>query len=591
MRPPDELRPPFLVFPDRAGGFFVFQNPVAVYPGEDLAAAEARARTDDAWLAGGLQYAAAEGPAPGWWGVFTAPVPATEAQLRAWAEPGPVVVGGLSSPTSSEAYRQAFGRVRQALAEGLTYQVNLTFPVEGRAVAGPEVFGWPQALRLWLDLIVHQGREASFAVLGDARSPGPMLVSASPELFFHREGPIVEARPMKGTARRHPDPAADTAARNELASSPKCRAENLMVTDLLRNDLGRLAVKGGVSVPRLFEVEAYPTVWQMTSTVRAELGGLRLTDLLAALFPCASITGAPKLSTQRVIAEAETAPRGWYTGTLGWYRPGSPAGGPERGRFSVLIRTLVFGDGTGAFTLGVGGGVVWDSTVEGEWDEAWAKTAFLGPVRRDFSLTEAILWEPEGGFFLLEEHHRRLGAACRAFGGLLDEGDLDRRLASAVHRCLEAGVGGPLKLRVLVDPAFGLTVEAEPAGSQPEVLTVALAAEPFGPESLLWRRFKTTRRAVYDAGKVAGADQTLHYNHLGELTESTSMTLVLETGGRFLTPPLASGLLGGTFRARLLAEGRLTEQRLTTADLEAADRLWLVNSVRRWKRARRSPIL
>jgi para-aminobenzoate synthetase/4-amino-4-deoxychorismate lyase len=517
--------------------------------------------------------------------VFASPQPATRAELEALADPSPVVVGALASRVTRQAYDRAFDAVRSALEAGLTYQVNLTFPVEGSVVSGP-AWSWRSALRLWLDLVAAQGREGSFAALGTPSSPGPLLASASPELFFHREGTTVEARPMKGTAPRDPDPARDAAHRHELSVSPKDRAENLMVTDMLRNDLGRLAVAAGVSVPRLFDIEEYPTVWQMTSTVRAQIPvEVSLTELMAALFPCASITGAPKESTQGVIAAVEAGPRGWYTGTLGWHRSASWQTGPARSRFSVLIRTLVFEDGPG-FRLGVGGGVVWDSTAQGEWDEAWAKTRFLAPARRRFGLTEAVLWEPEAGLFLLAEHEARLATACAAFGGRLEPGVLGTALEAEVGRLRAAGQGGPFKLRAVVDPEFRLSVEGEAVSPLPEVLTAALAPRPFGPDSLLVRRFKTTDRRVYDGNRAPGVDQTLHYNERGELTESTSMTLVLETGRRFLTPALACGLLDGTFRARLLAEGKLEEAVLPVAALASADRVWLVNSVRRWKAVR-----
>jgi len=433
-------------------------------------------------------------------------------------------------------------------------------------------------------LIAAQGREASFAVLGTADQHGPLLVSASPELFFRQEGALVEARPMKGTATRHADPARDSVSRHELATSPKTRAENLMVTDMLRNDLGRLAVPGGVSVPSLFEVEEYPTVWQMTSTVRARLAQEpSLATLMGALFPCASITGAPKISTQAVIAAAEAQPRGWYTGTLGWHRPSSSLAGAGRGRFSVLIRTLVFDDpGQASFRLGVGGGVVWDSTSEGEWDEAWAKARFLQATQRRFSLTEAILWTPEEGLSLLAEHEARLAAACQAFGGSLAPGALTQALEDEVSR---HSPSAPLKLRALVDPEFRLKVEAEPLVALAEVLTVALATRPLGTDTLPWRRFKTTDRRVYEANKVPGADQTIYFNQEGELTESTSMNLVLEKGGTFLTPALSSGLLAGTYRAKLLTEGRIREAVLPVSALAEADQIWLINSVRGWKKA------
>lgn len=574
-----------MVFPDQEGGFLLFQDPVAQFPGEEVAQAEAEARFRHGWLAGGLKYAPAEGRAPGWWGVFAEPRAMSRQDLARWADEAPVFTGPLSSTVDYPEYCRSFDEVNRALASGTTYQVNLTLPLTGKALAsGP--WTWTSALRLWLDLIAAQGREASFAVLGGPDQAEPILVSASPELFFRLEGPVVEARPMKGTASRYSDPAHDAASRHELSVSAKTRAENLMVTDMLRNDLGRLAVAGGVSVPRLFEVEEYPTVWQMTSTVRAELVDPSLTALMAALFPCASITGAPKLSTQAVIARAESWNRGWYTGTLGWYRPASPVGGPTRARFSVLIRTLVFEDAARPeFVLGVGGGVVWDSTADGEWDEAWAKARFLQPTKRTFDLTEAVLWTPEGGLALLPEHEARLTAACRAFGGDLEVGRLEAALTAAVLRHGEGASPGPLKLRVLVDPAFRLRVEAEPLSPMRDSLIVALADRPFGEESLPFRRFKTTFRGVYDQARVPGVDQTLHFNQRGELTESTSMNLIVEKNGQFLTPALSCGLLDGTFRSRLLAEGKIEEAILPVGVLTSADRLWLVNSVRGWKSA------
>jgi len=580
--------PPFLAFPDQKGGFLVFQEPWGIFSGPDLPRAEALALSRGGWISGGLSYAPAERPAPGWWGVFPAPRRVSRDELETWADPSVVRTGPLASSLTFEEYAQAFSTVRKALAEGTSYQVNLTFALTGRAVSG-SAWSWRSALRLWLDLIAGQGREACFAVLGTGEGPGPILVSASPELFFQQEGPVVESRPMKGTAARHDDPVEDAISRHALVSSLKVRAENLMITDMLRNDLGRLAVPGGVSVPRLFDVEEYPTVWQMTSTVRAQLPSEpSLQGLMGALFPCASITGAPKIATQRVIASAEAQPRGWYTGTLGWHRPASPVEGPCRSRFSVLIRTLVFDQpDSGLFHLGVGGGIVWDSTAQEEWDEAWAKARFMASTQREFCLTEAVLWTPQEGPTLVPEHESRLRLACRAFGPDLEEGALGAALDKAVSQQEVGGLAAPLKLRVLVDPDLCLRVEAEVLRPLPEVLTIALADRPFGPESLLFRRFKTTDRSVYDQARVAGVDQTIHFNERGELTESTSMNLVLEKDGQFLTPAASCGLLEGTFRARLLAEGTIVEAILPRQALESADRVWLINSVRGWKLARK----
>jgi len=564
---PSRPCPPFLLFPDQGGNFLLFAEPWAVF--ESVHQAERAAQEKDGWLAGGLPYPdrAAAPESAGWWGVFPRPQTQTLAQVKIWADQGPVFAGPLVPEVSPVEYQHAFEQVHAALKRGDSYQVNLTFRLRGRAASG-QAWGWPSALRLWLDAIPGQTNAACFAVLGTKEQPFPVVVSASPELFFRQEGSTVWSKPMKGTAPASSSP--------DLTA--KLKAENLMITDMVRNDLGQVAVPGSVAVPQLFEWERYPTVWQLTSTVRAGLPpSLTFARLAEALFPAASITGAPKHRTREIIAQVEASPRGWYTGTLGWHRPASAIDGPALSRFSVLIRTLVFEDDEPRFVLGVGGGIVWDSQVNDEWDEALTKARFLKPVQRDFDLVEALLWQPETGYSLLKEHTARLSAACRDFGGTWNQTEWDELLANA-----SAGLTEPSKVRVLLSPDFRLAAEAETIKISPGSLSYALAAEPCGPETLLWRRYKTTRRGIYNASRVPGADQTLHFNQRGELTESTTMNVVLEIGGKKLTPALSSGLLDGTLRRHLVDKGELKEQVLLVDDLKKADRVWLINSVRGW---------
>ncbi len=550
-----------------------------MFEGTDLQHAEALIDSQGGFLAGGWQYAPAETLAPGWWGVFPTVELLDRAALLALASQEVPFLSSLFPEWEPADYNPAFQAVRQALADGDTYQINLTFGLTGRALTA-ETWSPRAALRLWLELLAPdgkpengQGAEGVFAWLGEAF---PLIVSLSPELFFERQGSHLKARPMKGTALRDANPLRDQANRRQLAASEKDRAENLMITDMLRNDLGRLAVPGSVKVPRLFEIEGYPTVWQMTSTVEAELPARahRLETLLTALAPCASITGAPKLRSQQLIAAVESSPRGWYTGTLGW----STA---EAAHFNVLIRTLVFESAAHPeFRLGVGGAVVWDSVLEAEYAEAIAKSRFVRSRQRDFDLLESLLWEPEAGYFLSREHFERLSASAAYWGSRVDRQVFDRvlnELPRAAH---------PLKVRVLLKPDGRLVAEAAPLGASPPVVTWALARRPWDSATRLLREHKTTARAVYDELAVPGADQTIYWTPEGLLTEGTTTNLVVQRGEDFRTPALSAGLLPGTFRRHLLETGVVREAELTADDLRAADTVWLVNSVRRWQKGK-----
>ncbi len=338
---------------------------------EEMVPALARldaAREAGAWVAGWIAYEAGaafeprlagiargEGPLLAF-GVFDGP------EEAGFSAPGPVALSRPEPLVARADYDRAIGRVLGYIAAGDCYQVNLTFPLAAR-LSGE---AWDLYLRLRGDGPVGHG---AFVDLGE----GPAVVSLSPELFFRVAGGRIEARPMKGTAPRDPDPARDAALAAELRASPKARAENLMIVDLLRNDIGRIAQAGSVHVPALFALEAYPTVHQMTSTVVGDLDGpASLSRLLPALFPCGSVTGAPKIRAMQIIAEIEPYPRGVYCGAVGWMGPDGDCD------FSVAIRTLRV-DGE-RVTLNVGGGIVTDSTAEGEWEEALWKTRFVAPA-------------------------------------------------------------------------------------------------------------------------------------------------------------------------------------------------------------------
>ncbi|MBC8077362.1 MAG: bifunctional anthranilate synthase component I family protein/class IV aminotransferase, partial [Chloroflexales bacterium] len=402
------------------------------------------------------------------------------------------------------------------------------------------------------------------------------ILSLSPELFFGWDGDQIMTRPMKGTARRGRWLAEDEARAAALLASEKERAENLMIVDLLRNDIGRVAEIGSVRVPQLFAAERYPTVWQLTSTVSARTRpATTLEDVFAALFPCGSVTGAPKVSTMRLIAALEDTPRGVYCGAIGLIEPGGAA------TFNVAIRTVQLDAATGAANYGVGGGITWDSTAAGEYAEVRAKAALLGTRWPTFALLETLRLEG-GRYTLLDRHLARLADSARYFDFQFDI--KDARAALDVH----AGEHAHEVRRVRLLLAQGGAVRVESAPLQPlppEPLPVALTHTPVSSDD----RFlfhKTTQRATYDALRANAPDafDVLLWNERGELTEFTIGNLVLELEGRRYTPPLSSGLLAGTMRAELLETGQIAERVLLREDLARATGVWLVNSVRGWMR-------
>ncbi len=484
-------------------------------------------------------------------------------------------------------YAANFVRLQGLIAAGETYQANYTLPFEARFApdaADPADSDPADADRAWFaDLARAQaGGFCAWLDLGRHR-----VLSLSPELFFRVEHTPTGrlgarealARPMKGTAPRGCTPGEDAALRAELAASSKNRAENVMIVDLLRSDLGRVARPGSVRVPRLFHVEAYPTLFQMTSDVRATLkDGVGLAGLLAALFPCGSVTGAPKVRTMQILRGLEPHPRGLYCGAIGLIEPGSFSGcGPMA--FSVPIRTIVLDRATGLARFGVGGGVTHDSEVASEYAECLTKMRFLTPPGRDFALMEALLLL-RGRYPLRELHLDRLKRSAEYFGFVLDEAALRRELA----RLAAAHPEGRHKVRLVLGRDGSLTVEAAAiASGRMARLRVGFARQPVdsGDELLL---HKTTRRALFEAAlnSCPGCDDALLVNERGEVTESTRASLVLRLDGALVTPPLASGLLPGVFRERLLRIGTVREQVLFPLDVLRAEKVWLVNSVRWW---------
>lgn len=458
-------------------------------------------------------------------------------------------VGDLQPSISEQHYVAAVERIKQLIFAGDCYQVNLTFPLEF------DWFGSPLALyaRLRERQPVRYG-----GFVGDALQG---LVSLSPELFLERQGDRLVTRPMKGTAPR-------SAPAEQLRNSEKDCAENLMIVDLLRNDLGRVADNGSVVADRLFEIEDYPTVWQMVSEVSARAGGRHFGEILQALFPCGSITGAPKIRAMQIAAELEGTPRGVYTGALGWIAPDGDF------RLNVAIRTLELQAG-GRGKLGIGSGIVADSQPLAEWQECQLKAGFLRECDPGVLLIETL--RREGGAYpRLAGHLARLRQSAAWLGFSCDEKRVSELLAGQPQ-------GGPWRVRLTLAKDGHLDVQSFPLAGEPEITRQALlASEPISSTHPL-RRHKTTDRALYDKalGALAGDQQlfdVVFLNERGEVAEGARSNVFVERDGILLTPPVDCGALPGVLRAEMLADGRAREAVLRLEDL--GDGFWLGNALR-----------
>jgi para-aminobenzoate synthetase/4-amino-4-deoxychorismate lyase len=377
---------------------------------------------------------------------------------------------------------------------------------------------------------------------------------------------------MKGTSRRGRTTADDRTRMEALRNSAKEQAENVMIVDMIRNDLGRIAVTGSVRVTDLFQIERYPNVWQMTSTVTSETSAA-LPEIFSAMHPSASVTGAPKVRTMELLRQWETVPRGVYTGAVGYIGPDGHA------RFNVAIRTAVVDHDRARVHFGVGSGIVWDSDADREYDECLAKGEVFGSRLPAFALLETMKWSPDEGFALLDRHLERLEQSADYFAYPFDQGVIRRALAEAVTERR-----APLRVRLLLAATGEPRVETAALTVSGAPVRVAMAADPIDVEDVFLYH-KTTHRAVYDRARLAGYDDTILWNGRGEVTESTIANVVVERDGRRVTPPVTCGLLAGTFRAELLAKGDVTEAVIPVAAFRGASRIWLVNSVQGWREA------
>jgi para-aminobenzoate synthetase/4-amino-4-deoxychorismate lyase len=561
---------------------FIAQRPDEVRPA--LSGVE-RAASEGRYAVGFVAYEAAPGLDPDlvvrerdpddpfaalplvWFGLFSR---AEETSLPVPRDDGPTTADESWVPTTSRAdHERAIRRIRELIAAGETYQVNHTIRLRSRLEGDPR--------GLYRDLCYAQrGAFAGYLDLGRYR-----VLSASPELFVERTDGKVVTRPMKGTAPRGRWPEEDRAVADALLASAKDRAENAMIVDLLRNDLGRISRPGSVAWNDVFQVERFETVWQLTTTVSGDLvPGVGASELFRALFPSGSVTGAPKVRTMRIIRELEDSPRGVYCGSVGYLAP--PGAGRPDARFNVAIRTVVVDTATRTAEYGVGGGITWDSRSTDEYDELVAKARVLTARRPGFELFETMRYDGNGDVANLDRHLERLAASAGYFGFRYD--DTDAR--EAVEKTAASAPASPCRVRLTLGRSGSVEATCTRFHPSAEPVRVAIDDVPQDPRDVFLFH-KTTRRARYDEARRRhpDADDVLLVNDRGEVTESTIANLAVKLDGTWWTPPLDAGLLPGVGRTIALEEGRVRERPVTIAEARSCQALALVSDVRGWRRA------
>ena len=469
----------------------------------------------------------------------------------------------LSMP--EEEYLNRFEKLQEYIHRGDTYQVNYSIRQESKFTSSNAY-----------DLFLKMASSAKYGAYIDL--PNFSISSASPELFFELENNTIRSKPMKGTIKRGLTQQEDLQLRQMLQNSQKDRSENVMIVDMIRNDLSKIAEIGSVHTPQLFEVEKHPTVWQMTSTVEAKTQA-GIVEILRALYPCASITGAPKANTMRIIRQLEDSPRGLYTGSIGLIEPNGNM------QFNVAIRTAVVDKKQQCIRYGMGGGITSKSSGKKEWKECLLKTKIIRQKahNQDFKILETMLLGSSKKIFLREQHLQRMEASAAYFDYPFD--------ANAIHEALDEvqkkAFQSNKKLRLLLSKngSFELQIhEEKPLDSAPLALSCVIAQHPIDKNNPFYYH-KTTVRSIYDEPLAANAayDDVLLWNEAKAITEFCYGNIVLFDGQNYWTPPANAGLLAGTYRAYLLQKGILKEKIIHLADLPNAQAIYRINSVKRWQ--------
>ncbi len=479
----------------------------------------------------------------------------------------------LTPNWSQEAYLSRFERIKTYIQNGDIYQANLTFPYTGKSRAAPDLPFLYKTLR---------GRQpvryGAIISLGE----GPDILSLSPELFFKIEDGIISARPMKGTAARSQNKAEDSRIAKAMQLDEKSRAENLMIVDLLRNDLSRLSKSGSVKVTDLFTLESYPTLHQLTSGIEARLkDGLTIEDIFTALFPCGSVTGAPKLRAMEIIHELEAGPRGPYCGAIGYFDPNGNAS------FNVAIRTLTSQKQDDHYALGyhVGSGIVADSRGEEEYAECLLKANIVTQTTAISGLRETLKWSVKDGYSFYEAHMLRLMTSANKAGLALDPIEAMHALDDVIADKAANKASEPQRISLTLHTNGKISTAARPLTSLPDPVLLSLSKTPLSSQNPSLRLKSLDMRQFYDQElsrirAISGAHEALFFNELGQLCEGSYSSVFLSLGETLYTPPLSCGLLPGLLRDELLHTGRAFEKELTLRDLKQAEAVYIGNSVR-----------
>jgi len=467
--------------------------------------------------------------------------------------------------TDRHNYDDDIRAIKYLIRQGWTYQVNYTFRMHAQARVQP--------MELFRQMV--QSRQARYGAYIDTDKYA--ICSASPELFFNLEGNTITCMPMKGTAPRGKTLPEDESIRLNLQNSQKDCAENVMIVDMIRNDLSKVCEYGSVKTPELFRIEKYSTIWQMVSRVRGKKNA-GLSDIFSALFPCASITGAPKVKTMSIIRDLEKSPRKIYTGTIGFLQP------KRRAQFNVSIRTILIDKEKDILEYGVGSGIVWDSTAENEYQECLLKSKILNAVYPEFELFETMRVDDDQEIFLLDYHLKRLQNSAFYFDYLFDHNAIQARLDHFLKKMDDS----KRILRLLLNEKGKIKIESQslPKITENSIVNIRLAKFPVDKEDIFLYH-KTTSRDVYEQAKrdFPECDDVVLWNDDNDITESTIANIVIKENDFYYTPPVNCGLLNGTYRQWLIDNGKLNEKVITVEHLRNCSEIYLINSVREWQRA------
>ena len=449
--------------------------------------------------------------------------------------------------------------IKDQIKLGNTYQVNYTLRKHSKCIANPYGF------------FLEKVQDAPYAAFID--SDEHTIISTSPELFFKLSDESLICKPMKGTSKRGRTLKEDIALMKELKNSEKDKAENIMITDMLRNDMGKISDTGSVKVLSEFDIEKYPTVWQMTSSVKSQTRA-SITAIFEALFPCASVTGAPKVSSMKIISEIEDQPREIYTGAIGYIAPNNEA------QFSVPIRTILSNKKIDRSVYGTGSGIVWDSEWEKEWDECQNKSAILSVSHQNFELFETMRWDSNRGIFLEELHLNRLKDSAEFYNFKFSRKKINDKLHDYLKN-LEPESEKIIRLFLAKDGETRLTTSAYKEHNKDKSQLISLAMQPVDSDDLSLYH-KTTIRGIYEdaTGENPDCDDVLLWNEDGHITESTISNIIFKKDSEYFTPPISCGLLGGTYRTHLINQGHLVERIIPKTEINLYSEIYLINSVR-----------